>query len=111
MQKEDILAKSRNENKDKDLFEKEVEVNAASIGSLVAAALATIFFTVQILVGKGMNYGLYAIVFAMPAASNIIKAIRMKRRRYLVIGALHTLITLIGSGYYLYELITAAASI
>ncbi|MDD2427586.1 MAG: DUF6442 family protein, partial [Eubacteriales bacterium] len=63
MNKEEILAKSRAENKNQDVFAKEVSRIGGNVAAAVAAILATIFFVIQILVGSGTNYGLYAIVF------------------------------------------------
>jgi hypothetical protein len=41
--KEEILSKSRKENKDKDLFKLEVQIIAGNVGSITAIILATIF--------------------------------------------------------------------
>jgi len=106
--KEEILAKSRNENKDKDLFEREIQVKAGNIGACTAAILATVFFVTQILTGGGMNYSLYAILFSIPATGYIIKAIHMKRRREIVCAAIHTIVTLIFSFAHIYTLISAS---
>jgi hypothetical protein len=103
------LSKSRKENKNKDLFEKEVQINAGHIGSISAIILATIFFVTQILLGGGLNFGLYAIIFVVSAAGFIVKAIRMKRRRDIVISIIYTLVTLGLSVVHILKLITTYA--
>jgi len=104
--KDEILAKSRKENKDKDLFKIEVQVNAGYVGSITAILLATVFFVTQILLGGGFDFGLYAIIFSVPAAGFIVKAIRLKRKRDIVLSVIYTLATLILSVAHFSKLIT-----
>lgn len=106
--REEILAKSRNENKDKDLYEKEVQVKAGNIGACTAAILATFFFVVQILVGGGMNYGLYAIVFSVPATGYIVKSLNMKHKRDIVFAIIWTVAALMFSVVHIYGLIASS---
>lgn len=63
MDKEEILEKSRKENKNQDIYEKDVIIQGNRYACIAAAVFATVFFVVQILIGRGMNYGLYAVVF------------------------------------------------
>lgn len=109
MNKEDILAKSREENKQRDLFEQEVLVKAGNAGAIAAAILATIFVIVQLIVGSGMSYGMYAIVFSVPAAGFIVKSIQMKRRREIVLAVIWTIGALVFSIAHIYQLIAASA--
>lgn len=106
--REEILAKSRDENKDKDLFEREVQVRAGNIGACVATLLATLFFVVQILVGAGMNYGLYAILFSVPATRYIVKSINMRCKRDIAYAIIWTVAALIFSLAHIYGLITSS---
>ncbi|MBP1989536.1 DUF6442 family protein [Paenibacillus eucommiae] len=108
--KDEILSKSRKENKDKDLFKIEVQINAGNVGSITAIILATIFFVTQSLLGDGFDFGLYAIIFSISAAGFIVKAIRMKRRRDIVLSIIYTLVTLILSVAHIFKLITTYAN-
>ncbi|WP_425436552.1 DUF6442 family protein [Paenibacillus herberti] len=103
--KDEILSKSRKENKNKDLYDIEVQTSAGNIGSITAILLATIFFVTQSLVGDGLDFGLYAIIFSVSAAGFIFKAIRMKRRRDIVLSILYTLATLTFSVIHIVKLI------
>ncbi|OXM13376.1 hypothetical protein CGZ75_20145 [Paenibacillus herberti] len=67
--------------------------------------MATIFFVTQSLVGDGLDFGLYAIIFSVSAAGFIFKAIRMKRRRDIVLSILYTLATLTFSVIHIVKLI------
>lgn len=106
MDKEEILAKSRKENRNQDMFEKEVIKDGATAGAFAAATLATGFFILQIFTGGGINYGLYAVVFSIPAATFFVKAVRLKRRHEAAMAAFYTVFVLMLSIAHIYNLIT-----
>ncbi|MFF2890141.1 DUF6442 family protein [Paenibacillus sp. NPDC057967] len=109
--KDEILSKSRKENKNKDLYQIEVQIKAGNIGSLAATILATFLFVTQSVIGDGFDFGLYAIIFSVSAAGFIYKAIRMKRRRDIAFSIIYTLATLILSIVHILKLITTYGSI
>jgi predicted membrane-bound spermidine synthase len=111
MNKEEILEKSRMENKNKDLFEMELLREGRYIGSIVSVILATIFFVIQFLVGGGINYGLYAVIFAMIATVNIFKAIRMKKRFEIIIAVIQIIVVALLSFAHIYQLISLSTSL
>ena len=49
MNKDEILAKSRAENRNKDVYEQEVITQASQKAVVVQMALATLFFAIQII--------------------------------------------------------------
>lgn len=104
MNKEDILAKSRKENKDKDLYEAEVNSNAATIGSITATVLATVFFVVQHLLGGGWNLALYAVIVGIGATTFVTKAIFLKRKMDIILAIIFSLATLMLSIIHIYGL-------
>lgn len=95
MNREEILSRSRKENKDRDLYKNEVQIQAGNIGSLTATFLATFFFVTEAWIGQGFDFGLYAIIISVSAASSIFKAIRLKRGRDIIWATVYTLATLI----------------
>ena len=108
MNKDEILEKSRKENKNQDLYEKEISQKAGNIAAIVAAVIGTIFYVIQILVGGGSNYGLYAIVFSIPATGYMVKTIQMKTKRDLVISILYILVVLFFSFIHVNNLIISS---
>ncbi|MFT3984148.1 MAG: DUF6442 family protein [Lachnospiraceae bacterium] len=108
MNKEEVLAKSRSENKEQDLYEKEVMIKAGNAAAITAAIVASIFFIIQILVGLGMNYGLYAIVFAILTAGFIVKSIYLKRRHEIIVAMIYMTFTLFFSISHIYHLIVTS---
>ena len=58
MDKEEILKKSREENKNMDVYDLEVQRDGRNIGAVVAVILAFVFFVIQLCTGaaKIMRY-------------------------------------------------------
>ncbi len=106
MYKDEILAKSRAENKNKDIYEEEILKQANSYAVIVLMALATLFFAVQIFVGEGFNYGLYAVVFSGNMTISWVKYIKLKQKKHLLYAIILTLPVLLLSGCHIYNLIT-----
>lgn len=104
MNKDEILSKSRKEHRDRDLFKDEIEMKAGSAGLITATVLATVFFVVQLALGQGFNYGLYAILFAVGAAQFTLKAVRLQSRRETLLAVLYSLVALALSAAHLYSL-------
>ncbi len=88
MNKEEILEKSRKENKNKDIYANEINVKGGYIATIVGLILTTIIFISEILLGFGMNYGLYGIVFSIIGTSNLYKAIKLKTTKLFSIATL-----------------------
>lgn len=104
MNKDEILAKSRKENKNQDIYEREVLKASGYLSAVTAACIAGIFYIVQILLGKGQNYGLFAVVFSISATSFIVKAIRFKRRKDIGLAVAYSMITLMFSIVHIAQL-------
>lgn len=104
MNKEEILEKSRNENKNLDLYEQEVLAKSAPYACIVAAVLATLFFIVQILVGGGQNYGLYAVVMSIPCVNFCFKAEKLRRKHEIVMAIGYAIFVLMLSAAHIYKL-------
>lgn len=107
MDRDEVLAKSRAENRDKDVFEKEVLQEGGNIGGIAASILALIFFVVRLAAGGGLDYGMWAVVIASLGASFVVKAVRLRRRHEMAVAAGYVLLALALSAAHIYELITA----
>lgn len=108
MDKEEILAKSREENKNKDVYEQEVLNQASRSAIVVQMAFAAIFFITQILTGGGINWGLWAIVFSANMTINWVKYMKLHRKYELTIAIAYTILVCIMSGYHIYHLIVSS---
>lgn len=103
------IGKSRKENKNQDIYEKEILKEGRNIGAATAGILATVFFVIQILTGGGINYGLYAVVFSIPAAAFTVKAFRMKKKHEIFMAVIYIIFVLLLSASHIYNLVTSQA--
>lgn len=108
MNKDEILERSRRENKNQDIYEKEVIIKGNRYACIAAAVLATIFFVIQIFVGGGINYGLYAVVFSMPMAGFWMKYAKLRKKHELLVAICYTVGVLLFSTAHIYQLISAS---
>lgn len=108
MKKEEILEKSRKENKNQDVYEKEVIIKGNRYACIAAVIVATILFVVQILVGGGMNYGIYAVVCSIPMASRWTRYAKLRKKEDLFSAVCFTIAVLSFSAVHIYRLIATA---
>lgn len=108
MNKEEILEKSRKENKNQDIYEQEVLKQGQFVANIVIVVFATVFLIVQICTGGGINYGVYAIAFSGPMSIFWVKWIKLKRKHELIMALLYTAFVLSLSASHIYNLLTAA---
>ena len=109
MDKEEIFAKSRAENKNKDVYEQEVLNQASRSAVVVQMVFAAIFFVTQILAGGGINWGLWAIVFSANMTINWVKYRKLHRRRELVTAIAYGVLVSVMSGYHICHLMVSSA--
>lgn len=104
MNKEEILAKSREENKNRDIYGQEVSKLANSVAVVVMLVLAAVFFIVQIAVGGGKNYGLWALVFGADMANHWVRYIKLRLGGELLAALIYTAIVVLLSVCHIYSL-------
>lgn len=89
MNKEEILQASRNENKNKDIFELEVISKGQRIGGLAALCVAFVLMIIErVILENGTNYGYYCIVMTAGAGLWIYKAIKLKKTHEIILAVL-----------------------
>ena len=108
MDREDILARNRKENKERDLFEKEVLRESRKAGAVASMLLAFVLLTIRVILGCGIDYGLWAVCMATLAATFTVKARRLHRRHEMLIAAGYTILTLAMTAAYLSQIIASA---
>lgn len=109
MNKEEILEKSRAENKNKDIYEQEVLRQASTSASIVMTCLASIFFMMQMLIGGGANWGLWAVLLSANMTTFWVKYIRLRRKHEFVMAVIYTMAVFAVSGWHIYNLIAPSA--
>ena len=108
LNKEEILEKSRAENENKDIYEQEILKQANSSAVIVMMVLATVFFAVQIFVGGGTNWGIWALVFSANMTTLWVKYIKLRRKHELVMAIAYTILVAAFSGSHIYNLIVSS---
>lgn len=108
MDREEILQKSRAENKNKDIYEQEVLKLANAATVIVMMSLATLFFAVQIFVGGGTNWGIWSVVFSANMTTFWVKYWKLRRRHELAMAILSTVIVSFFSAEHIYHLIASS---
>ncbi|MBQ8194189.1 MAG: hypothetical protein IJZ47_02380 [Oscillospiraceae bacterium] len=88
MNKEEILAKSREENKNIDLVELEVMNKSKLLAGSISGNLCFILFLAQLLNTGNSNYALLAILTSYIAVNSIHKGIKLKRRSSVIFGVI-----------------------
>ena len=81
MKKEEILTKAKEENKNKDYASIAISNKGATIAGIVMIILAAIYFSYEILAGKGTNYALYSLLAIYNTVLYGYQAIKSKERR------------------------------
>ena len=85
MKKEEILEKSKKDNKNKDMYAIQVEAKGATFAGISMLILAAIYYAYEIFTGKGSNPALYSIITIYNAVLYGYKAIKIETRRKLSI--------------------------
>ena len=81
MKKEEILMKAKEENKNKDYASIAVSSKGAYLAGLVMIILCAVYFSYEILTGKGTNYALYSLLAIYNTVLYGYQAIKMKEKR------------------------------
>lgn len=108
MNREEILAKSRAENQNRDIVAQEILKQASTSAVVVMMALAVIFFLAQILVGGGTNWGIWALVFSVNMTTYWVKYWKLHRKNELLLAIIHTVAVAAFSGAHIYQLIVSS---
>ena len=85
MKKEEILEASKKENKNKDIYCKEVESKGATCAGICMLLLASVYFCYEIFTGKGQNPAFYSLIAIYESVLYGYKAIKIEEKRKLSI--------------------------
>lgn len=102
MDKDEILAKSRKENRDADLVELEVLHRANGVALSVSLAVCAVI-SILSAIGGGMNYSVWAVQFSMLSTIMLVKFAKLKRRHELLLGILYAGFALFFFVFYLHR--------
>ncbi|MBQ8170906.1 MAG: hypothetical protein IJZ95_02825 [Oscillospiraceae bacterium] len=104
MNKEEILAMSRQENKNQDLYELQISEKSATVGALTGVIICTILFVFEIFVCGNTNFSLWGIMTGINAGVGIYKGIKLRKHSTLAMGIMYAAISLLMLTYSIYRL-------
>jgi len=105
MNKDEILEKSRSENKDQDVFDLDVQKTAAKIALLTTAILCCIVIIIKTLITKAVPYEFVMILSGMEAAIFITKYVKLHKKHELTVAILYSLTFLLTGTAWIMQLI------
>lgn len=89
MDKEEILAKSRKENRDRDFVEAEVLVKANQIALHVGTFTCGLLAILHVIFLETLDYSAWTVYFSVLATTMLVKYVKLRRRHELVIGVFY----------------------
>lgn len=108
MNKEEILAKSRQENKNQDLYDLQISEKSATVGVLTGVIICTILFVFEIFVCGNTNFSLWSILAGINASVGIYKGIKLRKCSTLAMGIMYAVIATLMLAYSIYRLFTVS---
>lgn len=92
MKKEDILAASRKENKNQDLYEVEVLLKAGRIAYIAGCCLCMLICILQYIFSKTINWGCWVVNFGILGTVFLVKSVKLKSRHEIILTVVYYLI-------------------
>lgn len=104
MNKDEILKKSRAEDKNHDVYDLEVTNKGMVWGNLAACIMAIVIFIIQLIWGRELDYGLFSVLYSSFAVTHWYKWGRMKGKHELAVAVMYTLCVVIFTAVFLRRL-------
>ena len=89
MDKDEILERSRKENKDRDFVEAEVLSNVSAIALSVGVILCSLLSALHLIFKETVDCGAWTVMFSILSAVMLVKFAKLRRRHELVVGLLY----------------------
>lgn len=105
MNKDDILAKSRAENRGSDEYEKQVLEKAGKLAAQVGMVACCIIAMTSVLVTERVNSACWVIYFSIYATLFWTKYRHLKNRHELMLAVISTMVGLLFLGLFIREMI------
>ena len=103
MQRDEVLARSREEYKHHDEMIVDILKKAGEASSQIGLAIAAILFGIEAFFYNSYNYGILSIYFSMEASRELVKHAKLKERKQLFMGML---MSIVGIALFVAHLIT-----
>ena len=109
MDRDEILRKSRQENKDRDFVEEAALAKANTIALAVGMIMCGIISILRgLLTEKGTEPAVWTVYFSVLAATMLVKFFKLRRRHELLLGLLYGAFCVTFFVFYLWDLLRTA---
>ena len=105
MDKDEILERSRKENKDMDLVELEVINKANMIANVVGMVVCAALTVIHAILQKRMDNSAWTVMFSIMATVMLVKFIRLRRRHELIVGLGYLALSIFFFVFYLRDVL------
>ena len=108
MKKEEILEKSRAENKKKDIYQLEIEATATQVGGAIAIVITVIIFLTEWIISGLTNFGFYIVIAAFNGGCYTYQAIKRADKKffYYFTGITWLIVAILYSILYILDLLS-----
>lgn len=103
MNRDEVLARSREEYKHHDEMMVDIFKKAGEVSSQIGLAVAAILFGIEAFFFNSFNYGILSIYFSIEATRELVKYVNLKERKQLMMG---TLMAILGIALFVAHLIS-----
>ncbi len=108
MDKDEILARSREENKDRDFVEAAVQARANTIALAVGIIVCGLLSVLHGIFADTPDYSIWTVYFSVLATTMLVKFAKLRRRHELAFGLLYLGFCVFFLVFYLRDLLGAA---
>ena len=105
MDKDEILAKSRAENKGWDFVEQEVLALAYRVAVGVGMIVCGVLSILHAIFAETVDYGIWTVYFSVLAATMLVKFVKLRKRHELALGLLYAAFCVMFFVFYLRDVL------
>ena len=105
MDKDEILERSRKENKDMDLVEDEALAQASKIAVSAGCGVSGLLTIIQSVFQNRIDFGLWTVMFSVLATTMLVKYTKMRKRHELMLGLLFLVLAIFFFVWYLLDVL------
>ncbi len=95
MNKEEILAKARQENKNQDIYEKESIEKASTVAARVGMLMCCILEVLEVVFTEKVNYSIWAVYFVILSTTFFGKFFYMHKKHELAVAIIYLLFAIL----------------
>ena len=105
MDKDEILARSRKENRDRDFVEAEVLAKANSIALNVGIMVCGVLSILHVIFRDTVDFSAWTVYFSALATTMIVKFVKLRRRHELILGLFYAACGVLFFVFYLRDVL------